>query len=124
MVTFFGVGCTQKEAALPAIGRIVRVHAVSPLGERFDIYRVQAADKDRAAFQVKFHIIFQQYRPTQILPGRMMTRPPPAAEAVSTAFWIAVAQFVLPSATAPQERMLYSIVLLLPAGTLPNLCPS
>ena len=35
-----------------------------------------------------------------------------------------VAQFVLPSATAPQERMLYSIVLLLPAGTLPNLCPS
>ena len=66
----FGVGCTQKEAALPAIGSIVRVHAVSPLGEQFDIYRVQAADKDRAAFQVKFHIIFQQYRPTQILPGR------------------------------------------------------
>ena len=66
----FGMGCTQKEAALPTIGSIVRVHAVSPLGERFDIYRVQAADKDRAAFQVKFHIIFQQYRPTQILPGR------------------------------------------------------
>ncbi len=70
MVHIFGVGCTQKEAALPAIGSIVRVHAVPPLGERFDIYRVQAADKDRAAFQVKFHIIFQQYRPTQILPGR------------------------------------------------------
>lgn len=55
----FGVGCTQKEAALPAIGSIVRVHAVSPLGEWFDIYRVQAADKNRAAFQVKFHIIFR-----------------------------------------------------------------
>ena len=57
-----GVAGPQKEAALPAVGGVVGVGAVSALGERHDVVGVQAADKHRAAFQMQLHVVLQQHR--------------------------------------------------------------
>ena len=56
--------------------------------------------------------------PLRNRPAGTMTRPPPACAAASTAAWMAAAQLVTPSATAPYSVIQYSCIMV-PPGLSP-----